>query len=490
MSARTFIADVSKHEGKEVEIRGWIYQTRSSGKLLFLVLRDGTGYCQTVIGKKDCDEATWEAFSKAGLESSVIVTGVPRPEPRAPGGWELGFKSGRVFQSVSDWPLQKKEHGPDFLMDHRHLWLRASRQVAILRIRNELSFGLRDFFYRRGFVNIDSPIITPAACEGTSTLFGIDYHGLPAYLSQSGQLYIEPACIAHGKVFCFGPTFRAEKSKTRRHLHEFWMLEPEIAWAELDDLMQLAEEMLVDVVARVLDKCKAEFKTLERDTAPLEKIKGPFPRVRYVDAVNQINAKIDAFNGQFVNAAKQDAAGAEKGEFTHEFLKMLVDEYKVDQGHLAAMARKILKGDASELPFERASTGDDLGSTHETILTKMHDRPVMVHRYPAAVKAFYMQPDEDDPSYAKCVDVLAPEGYGEIIGGSQRIHDLDLMRKRIREHHLPEEAFQWYLETRKYGTVPHGGFGLGLERLVAWVCKLDHVRETIPYARMLNRVYP
>ena len=454
------------------------------------MLRDGTGYCQTVVSKKECDEATWDALSRAGLESSLIVTGIPRVDARAPGGFELGFQSAKVLQSVSDWPLQKKEHGPDFLMDNRHLWLRASRQVAIMRIRNELSFGLRDFFYQGGFINIDSPIITPAACEGTSTLFSIDYHGIPAYLTQSGQLYIEPACMAHGKVFCFGPTFRAEKSKTRRHLHEFWMLEPEIAYAELDDLMNLAEGMLVAIVARVLDKCRDEFKILERDTAPLEKIKGPFPRIQHKDAVASINAKIAELNGKLADEVKADAAAIAGGAFTRPFLRQIVDEYKVDEGQLLAIARGIIAGEKTELPFEPASETGDLGSMHETLLTLQYDRPVMVHRYPAIVKAFYMQPDENDPSLAKCVDVLAPEGYGEIIGGSQRIHDHDLLLSRIQEHGLPVDAFQWYLDIRKYGSVPHGGFGLGLERLVAWICKLDHVRETIPYARMLNRVYP
>ncbi len=431
MSTQVSISHIGAHVGREVVVRGWIAQKRSSGKLQFIVLRDGSGLLQTVVGKNDCDPATWEALDRAGLESSLIVTGTPREEKRAPGGYELGFKSATVVQSVGDWPLQKKEHGPDFLMDHRHLWLRASKQVATLRVRNELIFGLRDFFYRQGFINIDSPIITPAACEGTSTLFELDYHGEPAFLSQSGQLYIEPAAMAHGKVYCFGPTFRAEKSKTRRHLHEFWMLEPEVAWADLDDIMNLAEAMLVDVIGRVLDKCKEEFKTLERDTAMLEKIQAPFPRVSYTDAVKKVN---------------------ELG---------------------------------LEMPW-----GDDFGAAQETKFADQFDRPVMVHRYPASVKAFYMQPDETDPRLAKCVDVLAPEGYGEIIGGSQRIHDHDLLLKRIEEHKLPVSAFQWYLDIRKYGSVPHSGFGLGLERLVAWVCKLDHVRETIPYARTLYRLYP
>jgi len=425
------IKGLSKHAGKAVTLSGWVYNKRSSGKVRFLILRDGTGYLQCVAFVKDVSAEVFDLLDRVSLESSVTVTGIVRLDERAPGGVELSLTDARLHHMAEEYPIGKKEHGTGFLMENRHLWLRSSRQVAILRVRSEIEQSFRDYFYDRGFTLIDSPILTPAACEGTTTLFETDYFGEKAFLSQSGQLYLEPACMALGKVYCFGPTFRAEKSKTRRHLMEFWMLEPEVAFATLDDVMNLAEDFLTSVVARVLDRCAEELKVLERDTSRLEMVQKPFPRLQYKDAVEQLHSL------------------------------------------------------GSDLRF-----GDDFGGDDETILTRQYDRPLMVHRYPSAVKAFYMEPDPEDPSLALCVDVLAPEGYGEIIGGSERIHDHDLLLSRIRDHGLPEEAFRWYLDIRRYGTVRHGGFGIGLERTVSWICGLQHVRETIPYPRMLYKLYP
>jgi asparaginyl-tRNA synthetase len=425
------IKGLKQHAGEDVTLSGWVYNKRSSGKVRFLILRDGTGYLQCVAFVRDVPAEVFELLDRVSLESSVTVTGTVRLDERAPGGVELSLTAVTLHHQAEEYPIGKKDHGTGFLMENRHLWLRSSRQVAILRVRSEIEQSFRDYFYDRGFTLIDSPILTPAACEGTTTLFETDYFGEKAYLSQSGQLYLEPACMALGKVYCFGPTFRAEKSKTRRHLMEFWMLEPEVAFATLDDIMALAEDFLTSVVARVLDRCGEELKVLERDTARLEAVRKPFPRIEYKDAVAQLHAL------------------------------------------------------GSDLAF-----GDDFGGDDETVLTQQYDRPLMVHRYPSAVKAFYMEPDPQDPSLALCVDVLAPEGYGEIIGGSERIHDHDLLLSRIREHGLPEEAFRWYLDIRRYGTVRHGGFGIGLERTVSWICGLQHVRETIPYPRMLYKLYP
>jgi asparaginyl-tRNA synthetase len=437
----TAIKDIGSQEGREVRVRGWLYNKREKGKLAFLIVRDGTGYLQAVAFQPEVPATVFEACQRATQESSLDVVGRVRRDDRAPGGYEMSLTGVTVHHLAQDYPISPKEHGPDFLLDHRHLWLRSSKQHALLRIRSEVSQAIRDFFHERDFVLIDSPILTPAACEGTSTLFETDYFGDKAYLSQSGQLYLEPACMAFGKVYCFGPTFRAEKSKTRRHLTEFWMVEPEVAYAELADLLDLAEDFVVALVGRVLDRCRAELKTLERDTARLETVRKPFPRLTYDEASALLTRPEVA-----ERARAQDAP-----------------------------------------PFR---PGDDFGGFDETMLTEGRDRPVMITRYPAAIKAFYMQPDPDDPSRALCVDVIAPEGYGEIIGGSQRIHDYDLLLRRIREHGLPEKAFQWYLDIRRYGSVPHGGFGMGLERFVAWLAGIHHLREAIPYPRTLNRLYP
>ncbi len=434
------IAEIGKHEGQSVTIRGWLYNLRESGKLLFPIFRDGSGIIQGVVLKNAVTPETFDALKGLTQESSVIVEGKVRADKRAPGGYELDVSNVQVLQKVSEadpYPITPKEHGIEFLMEHRHLWIRSQRQAAILRVRAEIIKAARDFFDERGFTLTDPPILTPAACEGTSTLFPVDYFEQQAYLTQSGQLYIEATAMALGKVYSFGPTFRAEKSKTRRHLTEFWMVEPEVAYATLDDIMELAEGLITFLVKRCLEKRRADLQTIGRDLAKLEKIETPFPRIRYDEAVQRLQ-----------------------------------------EGHA--------KG-ALENQFE---WGGDLGSPDETYLSAQFDRPLMIHRYPATVKAFYMEPDPQRPEVALCVDVLAPEGYGEIIGGSQRMASHELLLQRIQEHNLPEEAFKWYLDLRKFGSVPHGGFGMGIERAVAWICGLEHVRETIPFARMLHRLYP
>ena len=434
------IADIGKHEGQVVTLRGWLYNLRESGKLLFPIFRDGTGTIQGVLAKNAVSLEIFDAVKNLTQESSVIVEGKVRADKRAPGGYELDLSNVQVIQKVPEsapYPISLKEHGVDFLMEHRHLWVRSPRQAAILRVRAEIIKAARDFFDDRGFTLTDPPIITPAACEGTTTLFPVDYFEDQAFLTQSGQLYIEATAMALGKVYSFGPTFRAEKSKTRRHLTEFWMVEPEVAYATLDDLMDLAEGLISFIVKRSLEKRRADLQTIGRDVSKLEKIEPPFPRITYDQAVKMLQE------------------GHAKGEL--------------------------------ETRFE---WGGDLGSPDETYLSSKFDKPMMIHRYPAAVKAFYMEPDPQRPELALCVDVLAPEGYGEIIGGSQRMASYDLLLQRIREHNLPEDAFKWYLDLRKYGGVPHAGFGMGIERAVAWICGLEHVRETIPFPRMLYRLYP
>ena len=436
--SQTYIRDVSKHVGKEITLKGWLYNMRSSGKLMFPQVRDGSGIIQGVVFKKNVAEQVWNDFEKLTQESSIIVTGTVRADERAPGGYELDVTGVEVVQVAHDYPITPKEHGVEFLMDNRHLWLRSKRQHAILSIRAEVIRAVRDFFDSNGFLLMDTPIFTPAACEGTTTLFEVDYFDdNKAYLTQSGQLYNEATAAAFGKVYCFGPTFRAEKSKTRRHLTEFWMVEPEVAYAELDDIMNLAEEFITFIVHRVLENRRKELTELERDISKIESIAPPFPRLQYDDAV-----------------------------------KMLQD----------AHARGELQ--------ERFEWGGDFGAPDETYLSNQFDRPVMVHRYPAAVKAFYMQPDAERPELAMCVDVLASEGYGEVIGGGQRASDLEYLLKQIHAHGLPEEAFDWYLDLRKYGTFPHGGFGMGIERCTAWLCGIEHIRETIPFPRMLYRLKP
>ena len=437
MMGCVYIHEIGKYEGQEVTIRGWLYNIRSSGKIIFPIVRDGTGLLQTILLKNAVPPDVFEAAKSLTQESSLEVTGTIRRVPEgktAPGGFEMDVKDLRIGQLIPAdhaFPITPKEHGVEFLMDQRHLWIRSARQHAILKVRHEIIRAVRDFFDDRGFTLVDTPIFTPAACEGTTTLFEVGYFDEKAYLTQSGQLYNEATAAAFGKVYCFGPTFRAEKSKTRRHLTEFWMVEPEVAYATLEDIMSLAEEFIVSIVKVVLKHRRAELQLLERDVSKLEQIEQPFPRISYDEAI-----------------------------------QLLKD-----------------KGTAIEW-------GGDFGSADETLLSQHYDRPLMVHRYPAQVKAFYMEADSVRQDLALCVDVLAPEGYGEIIGGGQRAASLDLLTHRIEEHHLPPEAFEWYLDLRRYGTFPHAGFGMGIERAVAWICGLEHVRETIPFPRMLYRLRP
>jgi len=427
-----YIEDIGKHEGETVTIKGWLHNRRSSGKIHFLTLRDGSGFIQAVMSKAAVGDDVFKAADHLSQETSVTVTGAVRADKRAPSGYEIDVATLEVLGASHDYPITPKEHGVDYLLDRRHLWIRSERQQAILRVRHEIINAVRDFFNNRGFILADTPIFTPAACEGTTTLFPAQYFDeTTAYLTQSGQLYNEANAMALGRTYCFGPTFRAEKSKTRRHLTEFWMVEPEVAFAELNDVMDLAEDLIVSVVGRVLEKRRRELTVLERDISKLESVQKPFPRISYDDAVASLQAR--------------------------------------------------------GLPI---TWGGDFGGTDETLLSEQYDRPVMVHRYPSAVKAFYMKPDPARPDVALGVDILAPEGYGEIVGGGERLADLDLLLQRIKEHDLPQEAFEWYVDLRRYGTVPHGGFGMGIERVVAWICKLEHVRETIPYPRMLYRLYP
>jgi asparaginyl-tRNA synthetase len=436
----TTISQLGSHEGQSVTIRGWLYNLRESGKLLFPIIRDGSGLVQGVVVKSKVAPEVWNALKGLTQESALVVSGQVRADKRAPGGYELEVDTAEVVQRVPEsdpYPITLKEHGVDFLMEHRHLWLRSPRQAAILRTRAEIIDAVRQYLNQNGYILADTPILTPAACEGTTTLFPVDYFEEQAFLTQSGQLYNEANAMALGKVYSFGPTFRAEKSKTRRHLTEFWMVEPEVAYATLDDTMELAENFVTYIVKRCLERRRADLETMGRDLGPLEKIDTPFPRISYDEAVAMLHE------------------GHAKGELESKF------EY-----------------------------GNDFGSPDETYISSKFERPLMVHRYPAAVKAFYMEPDPQDATKALCVDVLAPEGYGEIIGGSQRVGSYELLLERIHQHQLPEEAFKWYLDLRKFGGVPHSGFGMGIERVVAWVCGLEHVRETIPFPRMLHRMYP
>jgi len=425
------IETLGEHAGKTVRLRGWLRNSRSSGKIQFLEVRDGTGAIQAVVLKNRVSPEEFEAARRMGQESSLEVTGEVREDPRAPGGYEMAVTALTVVHEAQEFPITPKEHGTDFLMDHRHLWIRSSRQHAILRIRAEIMRAITEWLDDQGFLRMDCPVLTPSACEGTTTLFETGYFGDKAYLTQSGQLYNEANAMAFGKVYCFGPTFRAEKSKTRRHLMEFWMVEPEMAFCDLEENLRVQEEMLSYVVQRVLQRRRVELQTLGRDLSRLEKIRPPFPRLSYDEAV------------------------------------------------------EILRQGGVDFEW-----GNDFGAPDETILAERHELPVFVHRYPTSCKAFYMKPVEARPEVCLSADLLAPEGYGEIIGGGQRIEDLALLEARIREHGLPEEAYRWYLDLRRYGSVPHSGFGLGIERTVAWICGIEHVRETIPYARTLNRLYP
>ncbi len=428
---RAFIEDIARFDGQEVEIMGWVYNIRSSSKVRFVLVRDGTGIIQSTVDLEHAPADLASVIDRLTQESSVVVRGRVRAEARAPGGYEILPSGVKVLQYTKDYPITPKAHSVDFLLPIRHLWLRSKKQSALMRVRHEVIRAIRDYLDQQGFINCDTPILTPAACEGTTTLFPVDYFGETVYLAQSGQLYNEATAAALGKVYCFGPTFRAEKSKTRRHLTEFWMVEPEAAYLELDGVMDLAEGMVVSIVERVLEERREELKVLERDPAVLARVQRPFPRITYQEAVILIHKKDQAFRA-----------------------------------------------------------GDDFGAPQESIISESFDRPVMVHRYPAPCKAFYMKRDGNDDSLSLSVDMIAPEGYGEIVGGGQREDDYDTLVRRIQEHKLPLDAFKWFLDLRRYGTCPHGGFGLGLERTIAWICKIAHVRETIPFPRMLDKIYP
>ncbi len=426
-----YISDAKSHIGEIVTIKGWVYNSRSSGKIIFILVRDGTGLIQATVSKNDVSEDVFETARKLTQESSLVLTGKIKEDKRAPTGFEMEVSSIELVQLAQDYPITPKEHGVGFLMEHRHLWLRSRRQWAILRIRHRIEKSMRDYFDINGFTLVDAPILTANACEGTTTLFQTDYFGEPAFLSQSGQLYMEAAAMAFGKVYCFGPTFRAEKSKTRRHLTEFWMLEPEMAYFDFEDNLKVQEEMVAYVVQEVLRHCHQELITIERDITALEKVKPPFPRIHYKEAIDFLRSK------------------------------------------------------GSPIQY-----GEDFGGDEETILSNSFDKPVFVHHFPRQIKAFYMQPDPNEPDTVLAADLLAPEGYGEIIGGSQRIHDYDLLIERMKENNISPEAYKWYLDLRKYGSVPHSGFGIGVERTISWIAKLPHVRETIPFPRMLEKIYP
>ena len=430
-----YIKELKKHVGEEVEIRGWVYNKRSSGKVRFLIIRDGTGFLQCVMVKSNLADEVFELYNELSLETSVIVKGKAREDRRAPGGVELELQDLKIVGKSVNFPIPKvrEDNIPDVgvLLPIRHLWLRTRKQWALMRIRHTVEKAIHDFFDKNGFIRIDAPILTPSACEGTTTLFETDYFGEKAYLTQSGQLYMEAACMAHGRVYCFGPTFRAEKSKTRRHLMEFWMVEPEIAYAELPDIMENAERFVSYIVERVLEERKEELKTLERDISKLEHVSPPFPKISYTEAVEILKKK----------------------GFKFEW-------------------------------------GDDFGGDEETAISEEFDKPVIVHRYPAKIKAFYMKRDPQNPELALCMDMLAPEGYGEIIGGGQREDSLEELEKRFDEYDLPKEAYEWYLDLRRYGTVPHAGYGLGIERTIAWISGIRHVREAIPFPRLLEKIYP
>jgi asparaginyl-tRNA synthetase len=435
---QTYINELAKHVGQEVTLKGWLYNMRSSGKLMFPQLRDGTGVVQCVVVKNAVAPEVWEALKPLGQESALTIHGRVREDARAPSGVEVDVITADVLQNVHDFPITPKEHGPEFLLDNRHIWLRSKRQHAILKVRATVMRAVQDYLDNHGFTRCDTPIFTPAACEGTSTLFEVDYFGdEKAYLTQSGQLYNEATAAAFGKVYCFGPTFRAEKSKTRRHLTEFWMLEPEMAYATLDDVMELSEQLLSYIASRVLEDRREELKTLERDISKLEGIVPPFPRLHYDDAAKMLDE------------------GFARGELENKF-----------------------------------EWGGDLGAPDETYISSKFDKPVMVHHYPAAVKAFYMKRDPENDELALGVDVLAPEGYGEVIGGGERATSIEFLEKQIAAHGLPKEAFEWYLDLRRYGSVPHGGFGMGVERCTAWMCGIEHIREAIPFPRMLYRLKP
>lgn len=493
---------LGNHVSQTVTLQGWLYNSRSSGKLLFLIIRDGTGLCQCILEKTDANAELFDEARRLGQESSLEVEGLVRAEERAVGGHELTVSDVRILQNVTGYPITPKAHGIDFLMKNRHLWFRSQRQWAILRVRHTVIEAIRDFFNRNGFILIDTPIFAPAAGEGAQTLFEVDYFGEKVYLAQTGQLYLESAMMAHRKVYCFGPTFRAEKSKTRRHLTEFWMVEPEIAYADLDAVLAVAEDFTVHVIQAVLRERRAELAMLERDTAPLERIVKPFYRLTYTEAADLLHgervqqmlradleaarAKVEELR-QLIERKEAERSGTGVKQWKVDKLAAEIIEHREDLAETEDLVRNIPKHMELAAHFE---WGSDLGGSDETIIARLHDKPVFVTHYPRDCKAFYMKRNEQDHRVVNNFDMLAPEGYGEVIGGSQREDDLDVLLERIADEKLPQEEYEWYLDLRRYGTVPHGGFGLGVERTVAWLCGLKHIRETIPYARMMGKVYP
>jgi len=501
MAAKVTVAELSGYVGQTVTLQGWLYNSRSSGKLAFLIVRDGTGLCQCVVEKKE-SSALYDAAVGLGQESSLEVTGVVRVDERSVGGHELSVTDVQVGQAGDGYPITPKAHGVDFLMRHRHLWFRSQRQGAILRIRETVIDAIRHYFNSHGFILIDTPIFAPAAGEGAQTLFTVDYFGEPVYLAQTGQLYVESACMAHRKVYCFGPTFRAEKSKTRRHLTEFWMVEPEIAYADLDDVIAVAEDFVCSVVQRVLAERRQELAILDRDITALERITKPFHRITYSEAAELLRgrrvremleadvaaaqARITELEGYISQFEKERASPTTK-KTKAERLAQVITEFREEIADREEDLRNIPKHIELAANFE---WGGDLGGSDETILARLHDRPVFVTHYPRSCKAFYMKRNAADGRLVNNFDLLAPEGYGEIIGGSQREDDLDALLERMREEGLRQEEYEWYIDLRRYGSVPHGGFGLGVERTVAWVCGLKHIRETIPFARMMGKFYP
>ena len=494
------IQSLGDHEGNEVTIKGWLYNKRSSKGIQFLVLRDGTGLVQSVVSEGEVDSTSWSVAEEATQESAIAIVGRVVRDERQTGGYELQAVNLRLIGSSEEYPITPKEHGIEFLMQHRHLWLRSRRPWAIMRIRNRVIMAIHEFFQSRGFLQMDAPILTGNAVEGTSTLFEIDYFGDKAYLTQSGQLYGEAMAMAFGKIYTFGPTFRAEKSKTRRHLTEFWMIEPEMAFFDLDMDMELAEDFLVHVVQSVLDECAEELAVLERETEPLERVRKPFPRLSYTEAVDLLRSPATALllDERMESLREEDARLREElAEIKQEYGKAKKWRKRQIDAREIEIHKKLhdFEEDLRNIPTWRSSAqsfewGDDFGGSDETVLTWHFNRPIIIHRYPAGIKAFYMKRDPEDDGVALGMDDLAPEGYGEIVGGGERATDLTFLEKQIAGHGLPKEVFEWYLDLRRYGSVPHAGFGLGLERTLTWICGIDHVRETIPFPRMMARIEP
>lgn len=503
-----YIEDLANHEGQEVTLKGWQANMRTGKGLLFIIVRDGSGFCQCVVNEEAVSPEVFEELKASSLESSLEITGTVKADDRQVGGYELQVSSGKVIGESNDYPIAKKEHGVEFLMDQRHLWLRSRKQWALMRVRNAIIYEIHTFFQERGFMQMDAPILTPNAAEGTTDLFDIDFYGRPAYLSQSGQLYGEAMAMAMGRIYTFGPTFRAEKSKTRRHLSEFWMIEPEMAFYNNEMNMELIEDFIRTVVGRVVERCKTELETLERDTSKLDAVKNPFPKISYTEAVQilkgnkPVNGKtsievldsdLSELNQQIADneaeitekEAQIEQGGIKKGKLN--WLKNKVGQLKAETKELQSQAENIPQWKESAINFEE---GEDFGGSDETVLTRLFNAPIMVYNWPTPIKAFYMKEVEGDSNFVKGVDVLAPEGYGEIVGGSERETDIEVLLTKIEEHGLPQDVFEWYLDLRRYGSVPHSGFGLGLERFICWITGTRHIRETIPFPRLYGRVEP